>query len=306
MYLNVCKTEAAGQLPAASMDSGDLQSVFQATLTDRDFWRLARAIESLCGIKMPLAKKLLLEGRLRKRLRQLGMRSFEEYCERLFEKDCPEEEFDCVVDLVTTNKTEFFREPRHFEHLEWSVLPQFFDGQPTGCGETFLVWSAGCSSGEEPYTIAMVLSDYAEKNPGFQFVIKATDICTQVMEKGRLGIYRRESADSIPMPFRKKYLLKHRDKNNPVVRIAPEIRKLIEFRHHNLLDDISDFPSRFHLIYCRNVIIYFDRATQKRVLENLCRRLVSGGHLFLGHSETLNGLDLPLINVATTIYRKKG
>ena len=284
--------------------TADRTALFHSTLTERDFYRLAKAIESATGIKMNISKKLLLEGRLRKRLRYHGIASFEEYCARLFEEQELEEEFSCIVDLATTNKTDFFREPRHFENLEKSILPQFLNDPTNRREDPYHVWSAGCSTGEEPYTLAMALSELAPRYPGFNFIIKATDICSTVLEKARLGVYRQEFTDSIPMALRKKYLLKHRDRHNPVVRIAPEIRKLVDFQRRNLLDEQRNFPRYFHLIYCRNVIIYFDRATQQRVLDHLCRRLVPDGYLFLGHSETVNGLDLPLAPVATTVYRK--
>ncbi len=293
---NRCRTAPSGA-------GQSLQRIFQAELSDHDFLRLAGAIETACGIKMPLSKKLLLEGRLRSRLRQLELKSFQDYCDMLFRQDPEGEEFGLVLDLVTTNKTEFFRESRHFEYLERTVLPYWLQTL-SRAGETYLVWSAGCSSGEEPYTLAMVLSEFAGNNPGFRFAVKATDICSSVLEKGRLGVYGSELAESIPLPLRKKYLLKHRDGKNRVVRIAPEIRQLVQFHRRNLLGEFSNFPQRFHLVFCRNVLIYFDRATQQSVLERLCSRLISGGYLFLGHSETVNGLRLPLANVATTIYRK--
>jgi len=292
------------QQPAGEAPGRRLQGVFHATLKERDFSRLASAIESACGIKVPFSKKLLVEARLRKRLRQLGIGSFDEYCARLFGRDGAGEEFACVVDLVTTNKTEFFREPRHFEILERSILPGYLAEPADWRGGKYLVWSAGCSTGEEPYTLAMVLSEFVPDYPEFRFAIKATDLCSTVLEKARLAVYKSVFADSIPVALRRKYLLKHRDRENPVVRIAPEIRRLVDFQRHNLLEDLPNSSLRFDLICCRNVLIYFNRLTQLKVVQNLCQRLVSGGYLFLGHSETLNGFDLPLTPVATTVYRK--
>ncbi len=157
-------------------------------LSSRDFERLSQFISNHCGIKMPPAKKTLLESRLQKRLRTLGAPSFREYCDYLFENPDGVSELVHMIDAVTTNKTDFFREPAHFSFLSETVLPEFIRAQGSAGGQRFTVWSAGCSSGEEPYTLAIVLSEFARRNPGFQFTIMATDISTKVLDKAPLAL----------------------------------------------------------------------------------------------------------------------
>ncbi len=250
---------------------------------------------------MPDAKKNMLESRLRKRLRFLEMDSFRDYYDFVSSSEGERTEMIMMIDAVTTNKTDFFREPAHFAYLAEKVLPELL-GRMQSNRVNF--WSAGCSSGEEPYTLAMVLSEYADAREHFNFSILATDICTEVLEKAYRGIYDEDRIAPISIDLRKKYLLRSRDKNRGVVRLVPEIRSKINFRRLNFLDSSYRLEEKFQVIFCRNVLIYFDRTIQEKVLNNFCCHLVPGGHLFLGHSETINGLDVPLVQVNSTIYRK--
>ena len=272
-------------------------------LTGEDFKRLAGFIYGACGIRMPVSKKSMLESRLQKRLRILGMGSFAQYCAYLFSPEGQENESVRMIDLVTTNKTDFFREPDHFAHLAETVLPEWVRRYPDRESQIFKVWSAGCSTGEEPYTLAMVLQNFADHCPGFDFRIMATDISTRVLETGRLGIYREERTDAIPLEFRKKYLLRSRERSEGLVRIVPWLRNKVRFQWLNFMEDDYGFREKFDAIFCRNVIIYFDRPTQETLLSRLCGHLSAGGHLFLGHSETLSGYNLPLKTVYPTVYR---
>jgi chemotaxis protein methyltransferase CheR len=276
-----------------------------ANLSNEDFSRLSQFIYKECGIKMPITKRTMLEARLQKRLRSLGMRSFRDYCDYLFSPKGIEQELIQMIDLVTTNKTDFFREPDHFDYLLQRVLPEWVQKNGVGPGRKLMVWSAGCSTGEEPYTLAMVLSEFAESCPGFKFQILATDISTRVLEKARMAIYDEERVVPVPMPMKRKYLLRSRDKASELVRIAPELREKVQFRRLNFMD--SDFGMRepVDIIFCRNVIIYFDRPTQERLLNHFYGHMATGGYIFMGHSETLNGLDVPLATVHPTIYRKQ-
>ncbi|WP_136526653.1 CheR family methyltransferase [Geomonas ferrireducens] len=272
-----------------------------ASLSARDFGRLSRFIYDTCGIKMPDVKKTMLEARLQKRLRSLGMHSFTDYCDFLFSQEGLDRELVPMLDMVTTNKTDFFREPDHFHYLTHTVLPEWVKRHPGG---TLAIWSAGCSSGEEPYTLAMVLSEFAARNPGFDFKILATDISTRVLDKAKTAIYTESQVEPVAIELKKKYLLRSKDRASGMVRIVPELRAKVNFRRLNFMDD--DFGMREHLdiIFCRNVIIYFDRQTQERLLQRFHRNMKPGSYIFMGHSETLSGLDVPLVSVYPTVYRK--
>jgi chemotaxis protein methyltransferase CheR len=274
------------------------------TMSDRDFARLSEFIQASCGIKLPPVKRTMLEGRLRKRLHALGLGSFGKYCDYLFNGHGLESEYVHMIDAVTTNKTDFFREPEHFDYLFAKVLPELLSDQGFGLRERLKVWSAGCSTGEEPYTLAMVLSEFAEQRPGFHFSIVATDICTEVLKKAQAGIYAHEKVAPIPMLLRKKYLLRSKDKEKDLVRIAPKLRAAVRFERLNLMAGDYRFDEPLGIVFCRNVIIYFDRPTQEQLLNRISQYLMTGGYLFVGHAESLHHMDLPLVQTATTVYRK--
>ena len=269
-------------------------------MTDADFRRFSEFITTELGIKLPPTKKTMLEARLQKRLRALGLPSHRDYCEFLFSPEGMENELAQLIDVVTTNTTHFFREPKHFEILSQQVAPDVFRRKG---GNRAAVWSAGCSTGEEPYTLAMVLSEFAARNPGFHFNILATDISTQVLQQAQRAVYPEDRIDGIPQELKKKYLLRSKDRSRRLVRMGPELRALIQFRRLNFMNDF-DFRDLLDVIFCRNVVIYFDRSTQEQLFKRFCGKLATGGYLFIGHSESLTGMDLPLVQVAPTVYRK--
>lgn len=270
-------------------------------MSDKIFNRFSAFIQSELGIKMPSSKRSMLQARLQKRLRLLKIKTYEEYYKFVFSPEGMEIELPHMIDVVTTNKTDFFREPKHFDYLTTTLLPKIIKGSKRERSYNF--WSAGCSTGEEPYTLAMVLFEFMEKHPEFRFSIYATDISIQVLRKAQMGIYSHEKIEPIPMPLRKKYLLRSKDKNKNLVRIVPLLRNHIQFFRLNILDDSYVLPEKMDIIFFRNVLIYFNRPTQENALTNICRHLVPGGYLFIGHSETLNGLDAPLQPVTTTVYQ---
>lgn len=271
-------------------------------MSDEEFTAFSGFIYDVCGINMKASKKMMLEARLQKRLRSLMLNSFKEYAELLFSKDGLEKELPFLINVVTTNKTEFFREPAHFHFLVETALPEILHTNRKRTGPV-RIWSAGCSSGEEPYTLAMILSEAAPcSDTGFS--ILATDLSTAVLEKARLGIYFEETIAEVPLIYRQKYFLKSRDRVKRLVRVVPMIRELVDFKTLNFISDDYRVPRAMDIIFCRNVIIYFDRQTQKNVLSKLFSHLTPGGYLFLGHSETLSGFDFPLTQVASTVYRK--
>lgn len=280
------------------------RALMKSALSERDFLRLSSLVYNGCGIKMPPQKKVMLEARLRKRLRTLGLGSFREYCDYLFSDEGMERELVLMIDEVTTNKTDFFREPRHFDYLTETALPELIKTLGAGVAHELSVWSAGCSTGEEPYTIAMVLNEFRNRRPAFHFRILATDISTKVLERAIRGIYKEEKAETIPPALRKRYLLRSRDRERGLVRIIPELRSQVKFRRLNFMGKDFGMREPMDIIFCRNVIIYFDRPTQERLVNRLCSHLTPGGYLFMGHSETLSGLHVPLVSTGPMIYRK--
>ncbi len=273
---------------------------YSQSLSDKEFKCLRDFIEARCGINLAEPKKALLEGRIRKRLRHLGIPTFEDYCRYLFSPDGLAGELSHMIDAVTTNKTDFFREPWHFEYLTKTVLPEWSDRGR----RTVHVWSAGCSTGEEPYTLAVFLNEFAGRCLGFSYSILATDISTRALERAVAGVYEESSIKPIPYPLRKKYLLRSKDPGKKLVRMVPELRNRVEFRRLNLMEDDFGIGKPVDVIFCRNVIIYFGKTTQERLIQKFYRQLAPGGYLFLGHSETLNNLNVPLVYAAATVYRK--
>ncbi len=275
-----------------------------AVLSSRDFTRLSRLIYEQSGIKMPDVKKQMVEARLGKRLKSLGFHSFSAYCDYLFSSEGLEQELIGMIDLITTNKTDFFRESAHFDYLVQRVLPVWVQEQNALSGRKLRVWSAGCSTGEEPYTLAMTLNEFAEKFPGFDYQILATDLSTRVLEKAKQAVYDDERVAPVPELLKRKYLLRSKDRSSGKVRIVPELREKVRFRRLNFMDDDFGIREPFDIIFCRNVVIYFDRPTQERLLNKFYANLAKDGLIFMGHSETLNGLDVPLVMVHPTIYGK--
>lgn len=276
-----------------------------ATMKDRVFQRFSSFIYDNVGIKMPPAKKTMLEARLQKRLKALGMESFEEYGDYVFSRAGYDSELIHLIDVVTTNKTDFFREPAHFDYLLKSAVPTILNRGREIQRDPLRIWSAGCSSGEEPYTLAMVLAEFAEKYPGFRYSILASDISTRILETARGAIYPEERTDTIPLSLKKKYLLKSKNPALSLVRISPLLRSTVTFRRINFMDDDFGIAEKMDIIFCRNVVIYFDKQTQQTLMRKFHRQLRPGGYLFIGHSETLSGLDVDFGPVASTIYRKE-
>jgi chemotaxis protein methyltransferase CheR len=288
----------ASEVEALSIDSPPRD----ATLNSADFTRLSAFIEKETGIQLPPSKRVMLESRLRKRVRALGLRGLSEYARMVLGPDRDEGEIVHLIDAVTTNKTDFFREPAHFSYLVRQALPGILGhGIQT---RPLTVWSAASSTGEEPYTLAMVLADYAEKHP-LNWQIVATDISTRVLESARRAIYSAAGAAPIPTSLKLKYLLRSRNRELDLVRIVPRLRQRVTFQRLNLLSRQYDVPRPIDVIFCRNVFIYFNRQTQRQILGRFVECLSPGGYVFLGHSETTNGFSIPLAPVAPTIYRKE-
>lgn len=273
-------------------------------LSGRDFQRLARFIQDYSGIKMPVTKKTMVEGRLRKRVGAGGFANFNEYCRHLFDGGGMDTECLALIDAVTTNKTEFFREPDHFRVLVERALPSLLGERRSGPNTLIKVWSTASSIGAEPYTLAMVLADRARQGDGFRFSILGTDISTKVLQTASIGIYPEEMIAPVPIDMRRRYLLRSKKGSQGLVRIAPDLRRMVQFGRLNLMAESYPVDRNNDIIFCRNLLIYFDKPTQQAVLTRLCDHLRPGGYLFLGHSKSLAGFGLPLQSVGTTVFRR--
>ena len=274
-------------------------------LSRRTFLRFSAYIESELGIRMPETKMTMLQSRLQQRLRQLAINRFDNYCDYVFSAAGRKNELDAMIDAITTNKTGFFREQQDFDYLSMTLLPQIIKSSPPNSLKSIRVWSAGCSTGEEPYTLAMVLNEAKARFSELHYSILATDVSSGALQTAITGIYDHEKAEPVPMRLRKKYLLKSKDKQKNLIRITPQLRACVKFRQVNLMHDDLKAKELMDIVFCRNVIIYFARPIQEKVLNRLYRRLIPGGFLFLGHSETLSSMNVPLTQVASTIYQKR-
>lgn len=274
-------------------------------LSPRDFEKLARFIHGYSGIKMPANKLTMLEGRLRHRLREGGFASFASYCAYLFDQNGLTTESVALIDAVTTNKTDFFREPEHFRMLADLMVPSLLDGRAAGEGP-LRVWSAASSTGAEAYSIAMVLADAATRIAGLQSEVIATDICTEVLETALAAIYPEPMIEPVPPLLRQRYVLRGKDRTRRLVRIAPQIRAMVRFGRLNLMEAPYRVARELDVIFCRNILIYFDKPTQEAVLGQLCAHLRLGGFLVLGHSESLAGATLPVRPVGATVFQRVG
>lgn len=269
-------------------------------MTDDEFRLLGNLVHSLTGIKMPGGKRTLLESRLQRRLQHLGMPTFRAYYDHVTAEN-PTAVLERVqmTDLVTTNKTDFFREASHFD-----FLTRYFDeqGLPGGAtpAEGLRVWSAGCSSGEEPYTLAIVL-DVLARGP---YSIYATDISQRVLERARQAVYDVARIAPVPEDLRQAYFLRSRNAQSPMVRVCPYLRSKVTFNTLNFMDPQYEAPHPMHIIFCRNVLIYFEKHTQEAVIGKLVQHLKPGGLLFLGHSESIFSHKLPLRQLQPTVYQR--
>ena len=269
-------------------------------LQPRDFDRLAAYIYKECGIRLPPVKITMIEGRLRRRVRANGLSSLRDYCGWLFDGNHLEGEREHLLNAVTTNKTDFFREPKHFDYLVDTALPKM---HREGVRQ-LRVWSAACSTGAEPYTLAMLLDAYAQDKGGPDFGILATDLDSEVLRTARRGVYPAAMLDPVPTALRNRYVMRPSDPKRGEMRIAPALRSAIGFAQMNLMDERYPVGDAMDIIFCRNVLIYFDKPTQEKVVSRLVDCLRPGGLIFLGHSESIAGFQLPLRPVANTVFER--
>ncbi|HNQ23852.1 MAG TPA: protein-glutamate O-methyltransferase CheR [Phycisphaerae bacterium] len=272
-------------------------------LTREDYELFRRLVYAKSGINLGEHKMQLVRARLGKRVRQGNFPSFRDYYKHV-EQDATGEELTSLLDAISTNTTHLFREARHFAFLRdtlkrWAEDPGWRRRNPT-----IRIWSAGCSSGEEPHSIVMVAHDVVHRYPELDLKILATDLSTQVLSRAQLGLYEMHRVGTVPAEYRSRYLKKVRHEDQPWFQLVPELRALITFARFNLMTPTFPFKHGFHIIFCRNVMIYFDKPTQQALVNKFAVHLHEGGYLMIGHSESLNSLQQPLAYVEPTIYRK--
>lgn len=262
-------------------------------------------IESEFGIKMPPVKKVMLTSRLAKRLKVLGLRSYSEYYNYIRSAEGMKGELFIFTDLVSTHETGFFREPQHFDYLVSSVIPELAATSGSGIRRPLRALSAACSTGEEVYTIAIMAEEFKRSSaPSYLYRITGTDISTRVVQDAARAVYKEPRVQNVPLHLRRKYFMDGKGAKSGLVRIVPELRACTEFFHMNLMDYSYPFNEKFDIIFCRNALIYFDRTNQEKILQRLTSCLKKGGYLFIGHSETMTGYNLPVRCVEPTVYRR--
>jgi chemotaxis protein methyltransferase CheR len=269
--------------------------------SDADFRNLAQFAYQHAGIALADSKRNLVYSRLSRRLRALGLTSFRDYRAYLTANTGELENF---INAISTNLTKFFREAHHFDHFRTHVAVPFVQESHGAVGRRLRVWSAGCSTGEEPYTVAVVLKREIRDLARHDVKILATDIDTDVVAKGVRGEYSAGSIDEVPKPYREFFLPVESKRDSANVTVAEEVRKLITFRKLNLMEPWP-FTGNFDAIFCRNVMIYFDAATKSTLVDRLTEKIKPGGWLYIGHSESLIGAHPGLRLVGRTIYRRE-
>jgi chemotaxis protein methyltransferase CheR len=272
-------------------------------VSDHEFALFQKLIYSKAGIHLAPAKKALLEARLTRRLRELGLQSFAAYYQKVLAVD-DGEELVILLDRITTNETQFFRQPKQFEFLDNQIIPawQTQGHAASGGRRSIRVWSAACSTGEEPYSIAMMLSDHFAPGSGWDFEILATDLSTRVLAAASAAVWPVAKACEIPNDYLKKYMLKGTGEQEGKMKAGPEIRSVIRFERLNLNDDYYPVEGNFDLIFCRNVLIYFDTRARAGAIARLIDHLAPNGYLFVGHAESLHSVTGRVRYVLPTIY----
>ena len=296
---------------AAGKDSGTsrganpcLEQPPQLSVSPAVFQKFQKLIYTETGIWLGSSKTALLCGRLFRRLRALEITSLEHYYECVAQPE-QQEERTRMIDAITTNETRFFREPRQFEFLVQKVFPRWRADAERGLRpRSVRIWSAGCSSGEEPYTVAMLLARHLPAEEGWDARLLATDISNRVLEKARKGVYPIAKATELPKDLLHSFMLRGVAERQGEMKVKVEIQQMADFRRLNLdqASELAEGP--FDAIFCRNVLIYFDAASKQRVVTNLVRHLMANGILFVGHAENLSSISSHLRGLEPTIYTK--
>lgn len=272
-------------------------------LTGAEYELFRSLIYSKSGINLGEQKMQLVRARLGKRIKQGGFGSFKEYYDSVV-RDSTGEELSGLLDAISTNTTHLFREPRHFVLLREIVTRWCVDRFKRGQDRTLRIWSAGCSSGEEPYSIAMVVDDILREQAGCALKLLATDMSVQILSRAQLGFFEPHRVGTVPPILKNRYLVKAQTNGHPMLQVVPELRRLVTFGRFNLMTSTFPFRYGFDVIFCRNVMIYFDRPTQQMLVGKFGDQLKDDAYLMIGHSESLSGIEHPLSYVEPAVYRK--
>jgi chemotaxis protein methyltransferase CheR len=268
-------------------------------ISEEEFRYLQRLVYKEAGINLTEAKRCLVQTRIGKLMRKAGIDGFRNLFEKL-EHDSSGRYLELVLNAISTNHTFFFREDTHFKFLEQTIVPEW---EKDGNRRPFLVWSAGCSSGEEPYTISITLSEYKRLNRGFDFKIFASDLSTNVLQKADAGIYPVEEIEPVKPEIQKRYFKRGKGQFKHLVKVKPIIKDPVSFKKHNLLLPLQGHQ-QFDVVFLRNVMIYFDRNTKQNIVRSVYKYIRPGGYLITGHSESLGNIDHPYKTVQPTIYKR--
>lgn len=281
-----------------------MQSEF-IEISDELFLQVGKMITERYGIKMPLEKKIMFQARLQRRLRELDIYSFDEYAARLFTDTSDSTEFDLLADFISTNKTEFFREKDHFDFLNKDIFPEYLKNSRSALFPQMKIWSAGCSSGQEAYSIGIQLEEFMLKNGvRFDYSILATDISGKMLKSAREAVYPMSQVEEMTLELKRRYFLKSKNAKDQKVRVIKQIRDKVKVGYMNLMDGLYPFQTQFDVVFLRNTLIYFDPKVQLGVLIKVLDSLKTGGYLFIGHSESLINLHLPIKSIAPSVYIK--
>ncbi len=286
----------------SAFNPGLVSDTVQTSLIGKDDYEFIRQlVYDHSRINLGTDKMMLVTSRLAKRLRALKIATFSEYI-NILRGPTMEDELSHLVDVISTNHTHFFREMQHFDFLKSHVFPKI--GRSLAVHEPFRVWSAASSSGEEPYTLAILLAENLVEIPGGAWEITASDISTRILDKAKQAVYAADRLSHVPIDWQRKHFQRGTGDWEGHFRIREELRKRVQFHHLNLLHPQYPFQKLFHVVFCRNVMIYFDRATQQTLVAKLAATLVPGGYLMVGHSESLSGINHGLKTVQPAIYQK--
>lgn len=275
----------------------------QPVLTDEQYAQICRLVYEHCGINLHEGKKELVRARLARMLRKYHLKTYEQYLDFVMQ-DSSQAAFFEMIDQISTNLTSFFREPGHFDYLRKNFLPECLQKKQKSGRLRIRAWSAGCSSGEEPYSIAITLLEALPKTQTWDVKILATDISTRVLQSARQGLYEPQRVAALSLELKNRYLILHKGINSETYyEVAPALRKILTFKYLNLMEPWP-FRGPFDFIFCRNVMIYFDKPTQEKLVNRFHEVLAADGLFFTGHSESLTGIRHSFRYVHPTIYRK--
>ncbi len=276
----------------------------EVDINDKEFGLFQQLIYDASGIFLTPAKKELLKSRLMKRLRQKSLTSFKAYYEYITQRDTTGEELVSMLDCISTNLTEFFREAAHFRFLSEKAIPALLENKRKKHEKRIRIWSAGCSTGEEPYSISMIVAERVLPRYEWDVKILATDISTRVLKKAMEGIYTKDQLKGMSPQLVNAYLKKRNIDNKDYYYINDPLKDMVVFRRLNLTDETFPFKGQFDFIFCRNVMIYFDKQTQNGLVSKFYKHLAPDGYLFIGHSESLAGTNNKFRYVQPTVYQK--